>query len=220
MDTYGVIDLMLSEPYIFTGECLTVLRHFLNGYNFCLMQNDLYDQEPSYSLFPLPWEMFSAYVKGNIPQDFDDYDWYFPLIQYYGDQEGYRMFKHYYECFRTLEVRSFKKATLNDMNLKAYTDKQERLKELYTRDELLNEPRMVNYSKPSAAYLVRLSDGTFIAMIEDGFGVNIKPKFIKSEKEAMEFIDGYFSVGDEWYEVTGVSEMNFRKPVRLEKRYI
>lgn len=200
MDTFEMIDIMLAKPYIFTGgENLTALRYFLSGYSFCQMENGFAEEKPKYELLPLDWRLFGDHIRNNLTYDVPNADWLDILLTYYGDREGYRMFAYYYDSFRRLGLRSYKKLTLIE-------EQQKRFGEIRGGDQI-----------PAAAYLAELdSSGGWVSAV--GFADEIRQtrRIFKTEEQALEWAEELFGGGLNWFGVTGVEELRFKKPVILE----
>ncbi|EGC01157.1 MULTISPECIES: hypothetical protein [Ruminococcus] len=221
MEHYDLIDLMLSKPYIFTGESLTALRFFLNGYSYCRLEHKMIDSEPQFSLFPLPWKFFGLYVRCQIPVDCGEREWYYQMMSYYGDKEGYRMFCKFYSEFRRLEVSSMRRMSLNYDQISLYYELLDRKMETHQGEPEYEVFDRASKLSPQSVYIINLSDGTSLVALEDVSHVRLMLCFFKSEQRAEKYVYSLFTSFDaNWFEVTGVSEPKFTKPLTADSDYI
>lgn len=201
MDTIKLIEYMLAKPYLFTGgEDLTALRYFQFGYDFCIASNMIPNDSPEkYSLLPADWRLFTEYIRCSLTYDEPKADWYDILMTYFGNKEGYRMFVNYFDSFRRLEIRSYKRAVLTE-------EQQQNFAKTTGKD-----------TNPTAFYAAELADGAgWLSAYETDSLIIQRRHFFKDE--ALLLADSQTLFGSElnWFSVTGVSELNFKKPVRLE----
>ena len=200
MDSVELIEILLAKPYLYTcGESLIALRTFLNGYAFCRIENQLTGgAKPSYYLLTADWGLFTEFVRCSLTYDEPKADWFDILMTYFGDKEGYRMFVNYFDSFRRLEISSYKRATL--------TEEQQ---DFYLKNS-------GNGLVPLAYYVAEINRGAcYLAASEFDSEVHRTSKVYKTEEEAIADAEKNFGGGLSWFGVTGVEELNFRKPVRL-----
>ncbi|MBQ8967779.1 hypothetical protein [Ruminococcus sp.] len=220
MDNYELIDMMLSKPWLLTGESLTALRFFLNGYSYCKLEYKLIEDETKYELFPLPWKFFGIYVRDQIPVDCGEREWYYQMMTYYGDKEGYRMFCHFYQEFRSLKITSVRRMPLNEDQMIFYREALDRkMEDSYGEPEY---EQLVHANKlfPMSVYLIALSDGSCLVAVEDTEFVRLKLCFFKNEQRAEKYVYSQFcSLDANWFEITGVSELRFPKPLISDMYY-
>ena len=74
------------------------------------------------------------------------------------------------------------------------------------------------YEQPEAVYLAELSCGGWVLAVEDKDEVAQKCAIFRTEDDAEAMVQSYFGKELSWFGVTGVEELSFRKPVRLEQR--
>ena len=201
MDTIKLIEYILAKPYFFTcGENLTALRYFQFGYDFCKASNGILSDSPDkHSLLPADWRLFTDYIRCSLTYDEPNADWYDILMTYFGDKEGYRMFVNYFDSFRRLEIKSYKRTPL--------TDEQQRTFAEHTGGKII----------PYCYYAVCLADSAgWLSAYETETKIIQRRKFFKDEAALLD--DAYSLFGGEfsWFSVTGVNELNFKKPVRME----
>ena len=201
MDTIKLIEHMLAKPYLFTGgEDLTALKYFQFGYDFCLASNMILNESPEkYSLLPADWRLFTEFIRCSLTYDEPKADWYDILMTYFGNKEGYRMFVNYFDNFRRLEIRSYKRAMLTDEQQQAFV-------------------KITGLDKyPTVFYAVELADGAgWLSAYETDSVIYQRRHFFKDESALLEDARSLFESELNWFSVTGVSELNFKKPVRLE----
>ena len=108
------------------------------------------------------------------------------------------MFVNYFDSFRRLEISSYKRATL--------TEKQQ---DFYLKNS-------GNGLVPLAYYVAEINRGAcYLAASEFDSEVHRTARVYKTEEEAITDAEKNFGGGLSWFGVTGVEELNFRKPVRL-----
>ena len=223
MDTFEIIDTMLARPYLFTGgESLSALRYFLGGYNFCRMEKGEFDgSEARFSLLPLDWQLFTDLVRNSLPREFTEGregEWSTLLMDYYGDGEGYSMFRHFYENFRHTVIRGYKRLIPDEEQLAHYRERCKFVMDTTTEEERSTGAFISFYEQPEAVYLAELSCGGWVLAVEDKDEVAQKCAIFRTEDDAEAMVQSYFGKELSWFGVTGVEELSFRKPVRLEQR--
>ncbi|SEK94876.1 hypothetical protein [Ruminococcus albus] len=205
MDSIDLIEILLAKPYLYTcGESLIALRTFLNGYAFCRIENQLTGgAKTAYSLLPADWGLFTEYVRCSLTYDEPNADWFDILMTYFGDKEGYRMFVNYFDSYRRLEISSYKRANL--------TEEQQRFYSQNSGKALV----------PLAYYVADINRGAcYLAACEFDKEVHRTARVYKTEEEALADAEKLFGGELSWFGVTGVEELNFRKPVRLYNKKI
>ncbi|HCJ40995.1 MAG TPA: hypothetical protein DHV89_05475 [Ruminococcus sp.] len=201
MNNMELIEMMLAKPYVMTGgESLTALKFFLNGYAFCQLEKMMLEKpEPKYSLLPVDWRLFTDYVRCSLTYNEPKADWYDILMTYFGDKEGHRMFVGYFDSFRKIELRSYRKVSLDDEQQAHYISQT-------------GAKRV-----PRAMYIASIEGHVgWLSAVEFDDEIMQQRCIFSGEDKVLAAAKEMFGGELSWFEITGVDKLHFKKEVRLE----
>lgn len=202
---YEVIKEIIERPCLYMGsKSLTILKAFLDGFNFALNKQGLVYED--IGLSQIPFCYFNDFVAAHYNYSESTSGWKNMILNKNNNDEevSFDVFYTLFYKFYSIEITKISRCALTFNHIDYHYNNSKAPKHLLPPDYIQTEPCLIN---PKTIYLIELTENAgYLCMVELYNKNNLSSQLFKNKKSAIEYFKMNFGGSFIWEQTEQIPE--------------